>query len=193
MKFIIAAIILIVTTTTAYAETLGTTKGSANYQTGVALAKTMDAGDITLIPLPHRGTQIYLEKVDWGEIDFGISNPTDFFWGYMGMRTSKRPHKNLRFVANLHFFKTGLAVRHNSDIKSYNDLEGKKIPSEFRGAPGFHWNIKHKLLNSNPPLEWKDVKRVPVTSLPGNWAAFRSGRVDVTTCKCRWWYSYVIS
>tara|TARA_B100000029_G_C17570946_1_gene956555 strand:+ start:206 stop:1138 length:933 start_codon:yes stop_codon:yes gene_type:complete len=180
MKFIIAAIILVAMTTTAYGETLGTTKGSANYQTGVALAKTMDAGDITLIPLPHRGTQIYLEKVDWGEIDFGISNPTDFFWGYMGMRTSKRPHKNLRFVANLHFFKTGLAVRHNSDIKSYNDLEGKKIPSEFRGAPGFHWNIKHKLLNSNPPLEWKDVKRVPVTSLPGNWAAFRSGRVDVT-------------
>ena len=179
MKFIIAALILVAMTTSAYAETLGSTKGSANYQTAVALAKTMSAAGITLTPLPHRGTQIYLEKVDSGSIDFGISNPTDFFWGYMGIRTSKIAHKDLRFVANLHFFKTGLAVRHNSDIKNYDDLKGKRVPSEFRGAPGFHWNIKHKLLNSNPPLEWKDVKRVPVTSLPGNWAAFRSGRVDV--------------
>ncbi len=162
------------------AETLGTTKGSANYQTGVALAKTMAAAGLRLTPLPHRGTQIYLEKVDKHEIDFGISNPTDFSWGYRGIRTSKTAHKNLRFVANLHFFKTGLAVRNDSNIKSYNDLKGKKIPSGFRGAPGFHWNIKHKLLNSNPPLVWEDVIRVPVTSLPANWKAFEQGRVDVS-------------
>ena len=179
MKSIIAALILVAMTTSAYAETLGSTKGSANYQTAVALAKTMSAAGLTLTPLPHRGTQIYLEKVDAGKIDFGISNPTDFFWGYTGIRTSKKAHKNLRFVANLHFFKTGLAVRDNSGIQSYNDLKGKRVPSGFRGAPGFHWNIKHKLLNAEPELGWDDVVRVPVTSLPGNWNAFRRGAVDV--------------
>ena len=179
MKSIIAALIIVVMTTSAYAETLGSTKGSANYQTAVALAKTMSAAGLTLTPLPHRGTQIYLEKVDAGKIDFGISNPTDFFWGYTGIRTSKKAHKNLRFVANLHFFKTGLAVRDNSGIQSYNDLKGKRVPSDFKGAPGFHWNIKHKLLNAEPALGWDDVVRVPVTSLPGNWKAFRSDSVDV--------------
>ena len=179
MKSIIAALILVAITTSAYAETLGSTKGSANYQTAVALAKTMSAAGLTLTPLPHRGTQIYLEKVDKKEIDFGISNPTDLFWGYTGIRTSKKAHKNLRFVANLHFFKTGLAVRDNSGIESYNDLRGKRVASGFRGAPGFHWNIKHKLLNAEPALDWKDVERVPVTSLPGNWNAFRRGAVDV--------------
>ena len=164
----------------ASALTLGTTKGSANFQTGVALAKTMRRAGISLVPIPHRGTQIYLEKVDKNEINFGISNPTDFNWGYNGIRTSKKAHKNLRFVANLHFFKTGLAVRHDSSIKGYDDLKGKRVPSGFRGAPGFHWNIKHKLLISNPPLSWKDVQTVPVTSLPANWAAFQRGKVDVT-------------
>ena len=164
----------------ASALTLGTTKGSANYQTGVALAKTMGRAGISLVPIPHRGTQIYLEKVDKNEVNFGISNPTDFNWGYNGIRTSKKAHKNLRFVANLHFFKTGLAVRHNSDIESYDDLKEKRVPSGFRGAPGFHWNIKHKLLNSNPPLSWEDVKTVPVTSLPANWGAFNKHKVDVT-------------
>jgi len=180
MKFIIAALVLVAMTTTSLAETLGTTKGSANAQTGLALAKTMRAAGLTLTPIPHRGTQSYLEKVDNKELDFGISNPTDFYWGYTGIRTSKKAHKNLRFVANLHFFQTGLAVRDNSGIKNYDDLKGKRVPSGFRGAPGFHWNIKHKLLNSNPALVWDDVKRVPVTSLPGNWNAFRQGRVDVT-------------
>lgn len=180
LKLIICALVFMAMSSTVLAETLGTTKGSANYQTGVALAKTMAEGGITLTPLPHRGTQIYLEKVDRKEIDFGISNPTDLNWGYNGIRTSKIAHKNLRFVANLHFFKTGLAVRNDSDIQSYDDLKGKNIPSGFRGAPGFHWNIKHKLLNSNPPLNWEDVNRVPVTSLPANWKAFEQGRVDVT-------------
>jgi hypothetical protein len=160
--------------------TLGTTKGSANAQTGAALARTMAAADIQLIPLPHRGTQIYLEKVNQGDIQFGISNPSTLNWGYRGIRTSKKAHKNLRFVANLHFFKTGLVVRNDSDIKSYDDLRGKKIPAGFRGAPGFHWNLQHKLLNANPPLTWDDVRPVPVTSLPGNWKAFKNGDVDVT-------------
>jgi TRAP transporter TAXI family solute receptor len=179
MKFITAALILVAMTMTANAETLGTTKGSANAQTGLALAKTMQAAGLTLTPIPHRGTQTYIEKVDAKELDFGISNPTDFHWGYLGIRTSKKAHKNLRFVANLHYFKTGLAVRDNSDIKGYDDLKGKRIPSGFRGAPGFHWNIKHKLLNSNPALVWDDVMRVPVSSLAANWQAFRQGRVDV--------------
>ena len=182
MKYVIAfAASIFVAISSAVAEplVLGTTKGSANYQTGLALSKTLQKSDIKLYPRSYSGTAIYAAMVDKGQVHFGISNPTSLNWAYNGIRTSKNKHKNLRFVANLHFFKTGLIVRNNSDIRSYDDLRGKKMPSGFRGAPGFHWNIIHKLLNANPPLTFKDVRPVPVTSLPGNWKAFDNGYVDV--------------
>ena len=177
-----AAILLVIAVSTVHAETLvlGTTKGSANYQTGLALSKALKASGIKLYPRSYSGTSIYAVKVDRGNIHFGISNPTSLNWAYNGIRTSKFKHENLRFVANLHFFKTGLAVRNESDIKSYDDLKGKRMPSGFRGAPGFHWNIKHKLLNANPPMTFDDVRPVPVTSLPGNWKAFSNGYVDAS-------------
>ena len=94
MKSINAALILVAITTSAYAETLGSTKGSANYQTAVALAKTMSAAGLTLTPLPHRGTQIYLEKVDKKEIKFQPVKPeqvSDQVWNdLLAVRKTKR-------------------------------------------------------------------------------------------------------
>ena len=127
MKYVIAAVAMAIAISTAHAEPLilGTTKGSANYQTGLALSKALKESGIKLYPRTHSGTSIYAVKVNNGDVHFGISNPTSLNWAYNGIRTSKFKHENLRFVANLHFFKTGLAVRNNSDIKSYDDLRGK--------------------------------------------------------------------
>jgi hypothetical protein len=182
MKYISAMAMFAIMTCShiAHAETLGSTKGSANAQTAGALAKTMWRAGIKLTPIPHAGTQQYLEKVDMGEIDFGLSNPSVFNWGYNGIRTAKKAHRNLRFVANLQFFRTGFGVRNDSDIWSIDDLRGKKVPVNFQSAPGFHYLSIYKLLNANPPLTLKDVIPVPVASLPGNWKAFNKGRVDVT-------------
>ena len=113
----------------------GTTKGSANYQTGIALHKTMASQGVRLMPIPHSGTAIYMTKVDIGKLDFGISGSYVLDWGYRGTTIFDKPHENLRFVANLQHFKTAIVVRNNSDIKSIEDLRGKNVPSEFKGAP----------------------------------------------------------
>ena len=98
-------VLTLVVPNTLYAETMGTTKGSANYQTGLALSKALNESGIKLYPRSHSGTSIYAVKVDKGQIHFGISNPTSLNWAYNGIRTSTFKHENLRFVANLHFFK----------------------------------------------------------------------------------------
>ena len=164
---------------TLYAETMGTTKGSANYQTGIALSKTMASQGVRLIPIPHSGTAIYMTKVDIGKLDFGISGSYVLDWGYRGTTIFDKPHEYLRFVANLQHFKTAIVVRNNSDIKSIEDLRGKNVPSEFKGAPAFHLNMTSRLLNANPPLTWDDVRPVPVASLPSSYKAFDSNNVDV--------------
>ena len=164
-------------TLSANAVELGTTKGSANYQTGIALAKTLNAGGVDITPIPHRGTNIYLEKVDNGKIEFGLCGVYMLGWGYEGYGPVKKPHKNLRFVANLQHFRTAIVVRNNSDIKSYADLKAKKIPAGFFGAPAFQWMIQFNLANGG--LTWDDVIPVPVSTLGKSWVALANKDVDM--------------
>ena len=109
-------VLTLVVPNTLYAENMGTTKGSANYQTGIALSKTMASQGVRLIPIPHSGTAIYMTKVNIGKVDFGISGSYVLDWGYRGTTIFDKPHENLRFVANLQHFKTAIVVRNNSDI-----------------------------------------------------------------------------
>ena len=70
MKYVIAfAASIFVAISSAVAEplVLGTTKGSANYQTGLALSKTLqksDVWDLMEIRLPHKEEETSIEDSD---------------------------------------------------------------------------------------------------------------------------------
>lgn len=164
---------------TLYALELGTTKGTANYQTGIALSKVITQNGVKIHPVPHRGTNIYTERVNAGKLDFAIGGAYHLYWAKTGTGPVKYPHKNLRFVANLQNFRTTYAVRNNSNIKTYEDLAGKRVPSGFAGAPSFHWMMEANLANGG--LTWDDVTPVPVASLPKCWAALQIGTIDACT------------
>ena len=115
--------------------------------------------------------------MDKGEIDFGISNIAQLTWAVTGTHVSKRKHHNIRLVANLQTFRTGLLVRHKSDIKSVADLKGKRVPTEFKSSPMFHKGMVNWLKNANLSIE--DTKQTPVSSLGTSWKAFARGDVDV--------------
>ena len=159
------------------ALTLGSTKGTANYQTAAAIAKIVSYNGRIMTPIPHRGTQAYIDRVDKGEIDFGISNIAQLTWAVRGTVISKRKHSNIRLVANLQTFRTGLLVRHMSGIHSVCDLKGKKVPTEFKSSPMFHKGMIAWLTNCNLTLD--DVIQVPVASLGTSWKAFNRGDVSV--------------
>ncbi len=168
--------ILILSSSMANALELGTTKGSANYQTGIALAKTLNTAGIKITPIPHSGTNAYMEKMDIGKIDLGLAGVYNLNWGYKGYGPFKKPLKNLRFVANLEPFFTAMCVPVDSDIKTYQDLKGKRLPSEFKAAPNFHFLYTYMLRNAN--LTYNDVKSVPIASLGKSWEALAKGRID---------------
>jgi len=179
MKYVvaIAALFFLASPAAGQEYTLGSTKGTANYQTAVSLSKILRYNGLEVTPIPHRGTQSYIDRVDRGEIDFGISNIAQITWAVRGTVIAKRKHPNLRLVANLQQFRTGLLVRHDSGIKSVADLKGKRIPTEFKSSPMFHKGMIAWLTNGNVSLD--DVSQVPVSSLGTSWKAFTNGDVDV--------------
>ena len=117
-----------------------------------------------------------MEKMDVGKIDFGLGGVYNLNWGYKGYGPFKKPLKNLRFVANLEPFFTAMCVPVDSDIKTYQDLKGKRLPSEFKAAPNFHFLYTYMLRNGD--LTYDDVKSVPIASLGKSWEAISKGRID---------------
>ena len=179
MRTVIATLVALFLSSQAIAQelTLGSTKGTANYQTAAAIAKIVSYNGQLMVPIPHRGTQAYIDRVDKGEIDFGISNIAQLSWAVSGTVISKRKHSNLRLVANLQTFRTGLLVRDSSDIGRVCSLAGKKVPVGFKSSPMFHSGMVAWLTNCDLTLD--DVIQVPVSSLGSSWKAFNRGDLDV--------------
>ena len=65
MRTVIATVVALLLSSQAVAQdfTLGSTKGSANYQTAAALSKVLRYNGLNVTPIPHRGTQAYIEWI----------------------------------------------------------------------------------------------------------------------------------
>ena len=99
---------------------VGSTKGSANYQTAVAVTKYLTSNGIKAIPAPHNGQQQYTTKLHQGRIDMGQCSLGELTNAYHGKNNHKgSPKDNLRIVARLQCLFTGLIVPVDSDIKSF--------------------------------------------------------------------------
>ena len=110
----VATLVTVFFTTSVNAATLGTTKGGANYQIGIILNKVLNKAGVNIVPLPHRSTQRYLERIHNEEVDFGIGNPANLTWGYHGTNASKKAHKN-RTTLKEESVKSGLITEKEYD------------------------------------------------------------------------------
>ena len=90
-KILLSAIALIAFSFSASAETIGTTKGGANYQSGIMINKVMREAGVSIIPVPHRSSDVYVQRINRAEIDYGIGNPATLLWAYQGVKTAKKP------------------------------------------------------------------------------------------------------
>ena len=167
--------------TVSYAASIGvgSTKGGATAQVTAGLSKIVSSfSGHQLRPQPMGGTQQYLPIVNAGELEFGVSNVMQYYMAITGTGLSEgKKNDDLRLVATLMTFRTGMFVADKSGIKSIADLKGKRVPGEFTASPLFKFLIEANLANAG--LGWKDVNVVPMTALRQHWDAFGQGKVDV--------------
>jgi TRAP transporter TAXI family solute receptor len=90
------------------------------------------------------------------------------------------PAKNIRIIVAGAPMSVGMLVRKDSEIKTYDDLRGKKIAWEWTAFPS---NIAITLaLLFNGGITLDDVKTLPVTEVVTAVKAVQEGRLDSTAC-----------
>ena len=169
------------TTTEVAAQVVGlaSTATGGTSQIGRSIAAAVsEHSPLSMRPQEMANTADYMPLVNFGEIDFGISNVVQLWYAYHGQGMSEgRPGPDLRTVAVLMPFRAGFIVREDSDIGSVADLEGRRVPGFAEGSLGYHVTLAYL---ANAGLTYDDVVEVPVPNFPRMWDSFREGSTDVT-------------
>jgi uncharacterized protein len=157
---------------------IGSTKGTAVAQMTAAISKVVsEYAGIQMRTQPMGGTQQYIPVVNSGQLEFGVGNAFQTYQAVMGIGLSEgHKYDNLRLVATLMPFTTGLEVRMKDNIRKVAQLKGKRIPFGFGGAPLFQIFMEGFLANGG--LTFADVVHVPAVGLPQSWNLFKEGKVD---------------
>jgi len=151
---------------------------SACYVTTVALLSgvTERTGvDFTIQPETKSGSRyalFYSRGVDY--VTTVMSSP---YVMYSGGETYPWGPQRITIVYNGDPLTYGIAVRGDSEIKTIDDIKGKRLVS-FPGVPSTQLNMTAILAYAN--LTWDDVEALPVSSYPEACQALIEGRVDVT-------------
>ena len=157
---------------------LGSTARGGTSQIGRTLAAAIsEVGELQIRPQELANTADYIPLVNAGEIEFGIANVVQLTYAVNGTGMSEgRPNANLKMVATLMPFRSAYIVRKDSDIKSVEDLKGRRVPVFADKALG-DYVTKGYFANANMSLDQVDGVAVP--NFPRMWASFAEGSADV--------------
>jgi len=153
-------------------------QGTATYGIGTAMASVLakDTGD-TFVVQPHGGTGKIVPLVNTGKVDFSLANIGEVTNAVNGKGPfAGKVNENLRVLAVVYPFEVGFFVKADSDIKSVNDLKGKKVSTEYSGQKIIGILSRAVLANANLTVD--DVEGVPVTNIVGNANDFAAGKTD---------------
>lgn len=157
---------------------LGSTARGGTSQIGRTLAAAIsEVGELQVRPQELANTADYIPLVNAGDIEFGIANVVQLTYAVNGTGMSEgRPNSNLQMVATLMPFRSAYIVRKDSDIKSVEDLKGRRVPVFADKALG-DYVTKGYFANANMSLDQVDGVAVP--NFPRMWASFAEGSADV--------------
>ena len=157
---------------------LGSTARGGTSQIGRTLAAAIsEVGELQIRPQELANTADYIPLVNAGDIEFGIANVVQLTYAVNGTGMSEgRPNSNLQMVATLMPFRSAYIVRKDSDIKSVEDLKGRRVPVFADKALG-DYVTKGYFANANMSLDQVDGVAVP--NFPRMWASFAEGSADV--------------
>jgi len=109
-------------------------QGGSQYPVSVALSQIMDkapgVGSVTLVP---GGGAANIVAVDIGKADLGITLSSSARDGLMGKPPYKAPTPNIVQLFALQAFKVVVIVPEESPIKTFADLQGKRVNTGPKG------------------------------------------------------------
>lgn len=136
--------------------------------------------DHTMLVTPLAGPQIYIPQMNNGQGHFSLLNAADSHEAYRGGVGYNAPNHNLRLVAVGFTNELGIIVRRDSDIRSAEDLKGRRVTGVFSAHKTCEMLANAQLANLG--LSWDDVNVVPVTHSRTAVQALGEGRVDAAMC-----------
>lgn len=145
---------------------------------GIAKVASENSG-LNVIVRPYSGPAAWAPIVNSGEVPFGVMSANSAYQAYTGENEAKKTYGDLRIIrAGGSSLMLGFAVRADGPVKSFADLKGVRVSSDFGG----HLSINNSLTASLEVagLTWKDVTPVPVTGANDGIDALVAGRLDAT-------------
>jgi len=172
------AVVFSASVATAQTVGIGTTKTGATSQVTAAIAKVVSQhANMQMRTTPMAGTQKYIPAVNAGKLEFGAANIMQTTWAVDGKVLSEgRPNPNIRMVATLMPFRTGVISAKDPSIKKLSDLKGRKGPVGYKAAPLFVQLMSAALATEN--MSMSDYKAVPVAALVPSWKALMEKKIE---------------
>ncbi|KMK68491.1 TAXI family TRAP transporter solute-binding subunit [Puniceibacterium sp. IMCC21224] len=145
---------------------------------GVAKVVSQNSG-LNVIVRPYAGPAAWAPIVNNGEVPFGMMSANSAFQAFSGENEAGKAYRDLRVIrAGGASLMLGFAVRADGPIKSYADLKGARVSSDFGG----HLSINNSLTASLKVAgyTWDDVTEVPVSGANDGLDALVADRLDAT-------------
>lgn len=152
--------------------------GSLAFATGTAVAKLLnEKAGMRARAQPMGGSSTYLPLIHRGEVDFGFANGGEVLFAYTGTKSFRgSAYPNLRLIGLLYPLYAGVAVAKDSEIKTFEDLKGKRMPSGFTSNTIFQY-IQDGIL-APAGLSTDDMQKRPVNNFVRGVELLASGDVD---------------
>lgn len=153
-------------------------QGSQGFAVAAAVAKiASEAGGLDARAVGQGGSNVYLPQVARGEIEFGTSNTFESVFAARGTGNFEgRPLPQLRMVAALTPFRTGIMVRRDSGIRSVQDLRGRPFPTDYTAQRLVSVMLDAALAMAGMTTD--DLTRVPVPNFVRGAELLASREVD---------------
>jgi TRAP transporter TAXI family solute receptor len=155
--------------------------GSAYHALGSGLAKVITAhSPIKVVVKPFAGPNAWMPLLNNGRIQLGVISGMDTVWAYRSGPGFPQATPNLRLLTRGNPLQgsLGLVVKSSSEIKTVEDLKGKRVTSNYGGNIIIHRIIEAWLAAGG--LTWNDVRSIPVADYVSGLKALREGRADAT-------------
>jgi TRAP transporter TAXI family solute receptor len=154
--------------------------GSTFYTIGSGVAAVANKySGLRIIVRPYSGPAAWAPVLNTGEVPVGVMSASSAYQAFSGDNEQKTAYRNLRLVrAGSASLMLGFLVRKDGPIKSYADLKGKRISSDFGGHLSIANSIEASLKIAG--YTWKDVTAVPVAGANDGIDALVSDRLDAT-------------
>lgn len=181
-KFFGALVATIFIGSTALAQTvgMGTTQGGVVPQLSAGIAKIVsEKTDIRMRTQGMASTGQYAPRVNAGQLEFGIANIIETTFAYKGAEIFEgRPNPNLRMAFVLFEFPVAFFVDGGSDIRTAEDLKGRRVPAGWTSQKLGEYIFKGYFANVG--IGYDDVNKVTLAAMPRMWDQFIQGNVDVS-------------